>query len=235
MIDAGQKDPTSGGAVIDAVLLDLDGTLVDSVYEHVRAWKLAFQRVGLDVPGARIHRAIGMGGDQLVAEVAGEAAERTVGDAVRKLHDELFWEEMQEVRALPGAGDLLRAVHQAGLTMVLASSSPADQVDRMLEVVDDAHLIDHLTTGDDADASKPAPDIIAVAAEKAGTSRAVVVGDAVWDIESARRAGLPCIALRSGGIGEDELRAAGAVDVALGPGDLAERLQEVLASVRAPG
>src|SRR5690606_8112826 len=118
---------------VDTIILDLDGTLVDSVYEHVRAWKLAFHRVGLDVEATRIHHAIGMGGDRLVAAVADDRVEQAVGDELRHLHDEIFWSWIADVRPLRGASDLLRRIDESGLTSVLASSSPPEHVDRMLE------------------------------------------------------------------------------------------------------
>lgn len=211
-----------------AVILDLDGTLVDSVYEHVRAWKLAFQRIGVEIPAARIHRAIGMGGDRLVAAVAGDSVEHGMGDEVRDLHDQIFMEAVGEVRALPGASDLLHAIAESGRRTVLASSSPPDQVDRLLEQVADAHVLGEIVTGDDAEASKPAPEIISVAAQRIGADSAVVVGDAVWDVESAARAGLRCVGLRSGGISGDELLEAGAVAVYDDPQDLAAHLEEAL-------
>jgi HAD superfamily hydrolase (TIGR01549 family) len=213
----------------DTVVLDLDGTLVDSVYEHVRAWRGAFLHVGLEVPAWRIHRAIGMGGDRLVAAVTNDHVEDTVGDDIRAFHDESFWRLIGDVRALPGADALLQRLADSGHQAVLASSSPGDQVQRVLEVVGEARLLAAVVTGDDVGTSKPAPDIVQVALERAGTGDAVMVGDTVWDVESARRAGIGCLGLRTGGIGEAELSAAGALGVYDDPDDLAQHLPEALA------
>lgn len=217
---------------VDTIILDLDGTLVDSVYEHVRAWMLAFHRVGLDVEGTRIHHAIGMGGDRLVAAVADERVEQAVGEELRRLHDEIFWSWIADVRPLRGASELLQRIDESGLTAVLASSSPPEHVDRMLESVDDAHLLATVVTGEDADSTKPSPEIIEVALGKVGSGRALAVGDAVWDVESAGRAGIGCIGVRTGGICDVELREAGAIEVFDGPAELADRLKEVVGPQR---
>ena len=211
----------------EAVLLDLDGTLVDSVYVHAMAWREAFRGVGLDVPTYQLHRAVGMGGDRLVSAVAGEAVERGVGDVVRKLHDEHFQERLPEVRAIGGATELLGACRDRGLRMVLASSSPADLTHTLLSMVDSSHLIGDVICGDDAP-SKPAPDLVESALERAGTNHAFLVGDAVWDVESAGGAGIPCVGLLTGGYSEAELREAGAVAVFDTPRSLAARLDEVV-------
>jgi HAD superfamily hydrolase (TIGR01509 family) len=212
---------------IEAVLLDLDGTLVDSVYVHAMAWREAFREVGLDVPTYQLHRAVGMGGDRLVAAVAGEGVEHGIGDVVRKLHDQLFEERLPEVRPIGGATELLGACRDRGLRMVLASSSPAELTDTLLSMVESSHLIGEVVCGDEA-SSKPAPDLIERALERAGTSRAFVVGDAVWDVVSAGRAGIACVGLLTGGYSEAELRGAGAVAVFDTPRSLSAHLDEML-------
>jgi HAD superfamily hydrolase (TIGR01509 family) len=212
---------------IEAVLLDLDGTLVDSVYVHAMAWREAFREVGLDVPTYQLHRAVGMGGDRLVAAVAGEGVEHGIGDVVRKLHDQLFEERLPEVRPIGGATELLGACRDRGLRMVLASSSPAELTDTLLSMVESSHLIGEVVCGDEA-SSKPAPDLIERALERAGTSRAFVVGDAVWDVKSAGRAGIACVGLLTGGYSEAELRGAGAVAVFDTPRSLSAHLDEML-------
>jgi phosphoglycolate phosphatase len=213
---------------VDTVVLDLDGTLVDSVYEHVRAWKVAFQRIGVEVPGVRIHRAIGMGGDRLVTAVAGEQVEHGAGDEVRSIHDDLFADRIAEVRALPGAADLIRRIVATGRQAVLATSSKPDQVDRLLDLVECAHQLRHVVTSKDAEGTKPAPDVVEVALDRAGSRRAVVVGDSTWDVHAAARAGIPCLGVRSGGISSAELTEAGAVAVYEGPEELAAELDLAL-------
>jgi phosphoglycolate phosphatase-like HAD superfamily hydrolase len=217
--------------VPEVVVLDLDGTLVDSVYVHATAWREAFREVGLDVPTYQLHRSIGMGGDKLVSAVAGEAAENAVGDVVRDLHDRLFEARLPEVHQLEGVTDLLEACHEAGLRIVLASSSRADTTDKVLSMVEKAHLIEAVVPGSEG-ASKPAPDLVESALERAGSHAAFLVGDAVWDVESAARAGIPCVGLLTGGYSEAELREAGAIAVHDTPRTLAEHLGEVLEAVR---
>ena len=210
-----------------AVVLDLDGTLVDSVYVHALAWREAFRAVGLDVPTYELHRAVGMGGDRLVAAVAGDAAEHAVGDVVRKLHDELFHDRLPEVHPLVGATELLGACRDHGLRMVLASSSPPELTDALLSMVEDAHLIGDVVSGAEGP-SKPAPDLVELALDRAQTSHAFLVGDAVWDVEAAGRAGIPCVGLLTGGYSEAELRQAGAVAVFDTPWSLAAHLDQAL-------
>jgi phosphoglycolate phosphatase-like HAD superfamily hydrolase len=215
---------------VEVVVLDLDGTLVDSVYVHATAWREAFREVGLDVPTYLLHRAIGMGGDRLVSAVAGDAAEHAIGDVVRDLHDRLFEVRLPEVHPLEGASELLEVCHDAGLRMVLASSSPPDLTEKVLSTVDKAHLIEAVVPGSEGP-SKPAPDLVQVALDRAGSHHAFLVGDAVWDVKSAERAGIPCVGLLTGGYSEAELRDAGAVAVQETPRSLAGQLGEVLAAV----
>lgn len=195
----------------DTVLLDLDGTLVDSVHEHVLAWKLAFQRVGVEVPSTRLHRAIGMAGEQLVTAVAGSAVETGVGDVVRDLHDEFFAQSLAQVRALPGAGELVQRIHAGGRKVVITTGSPPEVVDRMLDLLEQPNSIDHVLTSEAPGQGKPAPDTLLEAMRIANSRSAVLVGDAVWDVLAAVAADIPCIGLRSGGMSEAELREAGAV------------------------
>jgi phosphoglycolate phosphatase len=215
----------------DTVVLDLDGTLVDSVYVHVTCWRSAFADVGVDVGSAVIHRAIGMGGDRLVAEVAGPAVEHALGDTVRALHARHLDERFGQVVALDGAAELISALRVRGLKVVLASSGEREMADRMLELVEGSHLLHRQVTGSDADRSKPAPDPIEEAVHAVGGTHALVVGDAVWDVEAAARASVPCVALLSGGVSAAELRAAGAAAVFATPRDLAVHLDEALTAV----
>ena len=212
----------------DTVVLDLDGTLVDSVYVHAVAWKEAFREVGVDIPTYRLHRAVGMGGDRLVAAVAGDATEGAVGDVVRKLHDELFRSRRPEVHALDGASALLAACHDAGLRQVVASSSEPGDTEALLELVEGFRVIAQVVTGDEGP-SKPAPDLVEQALERAGSSHAFLVGDAVWDVEAAARAGIPCVGVLTGGYSEAELRDAGAIAVHATPGEVADALPQLLA------
>lgn len=208
------------------VVLDLDGTLVDSVYHHVVAWQAAFHRVGRHVGAMRVHEAIGMGGDRLVAHVAGEAAEAAVGDDVRELHDTYFTEKLRTISALDGAADLVESLAGQGRQVVVASSSPADIVDELLDLVDTRAKLCAVVAGSDVGATKPAPDLVRLAVERAGGGDGIAVGDAAWDALAAEAAGVPCIGLRSGGIGAERLRSAGASWIYDGPRDLVTNLAE---------
>jgi HAD superfamily hydrolase (TIGR01549 family) len=197
----------------DVVVFDVDGTLVDSNYQHALAWYRAFRRHGLTPPVWRLHRAIGMGGDRLVAEVGGADVERRHGDGIRAAWAEEFAPMLAEVRPLAGAGDLLAAVRGSGRRLVLASSGTPEHVKHYLGLLDGHRWADAVTTAEDADASKPAPDLLAVALDRVDADRAVVVGDSPWDCLAAGRLDLPCLGLRTGGFAAEELRAAGAARI----------------------
>jgi len=206
------------------VVLDLDGTLVDSVYQHVASWQAAFHDVGRHVSAVRIHEAIGMGGDRLVAHVAGEVAESAVGDDVRELHDKYFRAGLRTICPLDGATDLVSELARKGHRVALASSSEADLVDELLDLLDVRQHLDAVVTGSDDAPSKPAPDTVALALSRAGGGAGIVIGDAVWDALSAEAAGMTAIGLRSGGVSEQRLLSAGASRVYDNPRDLLDRL-----------
>ena len=187
------------------VLLDVDGTLVDSVYHHALAWQEAFAGHGLQVPVHVCHRYIGMGGDQLVTAVAGDDVERRLGDALRTAHDEAFSTRLESVPPLPGAADLLRTLHGRGHTLVLASSGKEHEVDHYVGLLGAADLIQDATTSKDVTHTKPDPDAMETALEALGHRDAVMVGDSPWDVESAARAGIPCIGVLTGGFCRDQL------------------------------
>ena len=211
----------------DAVLLDVDGTLIDSNYQHTLAWYRAFRKHGIVLPVWRIHRAIGMGGDQLVPALVGEETDRDKGDEIRDTRGSIYKDElMGEVEPLEGAHDLIKELKERGLRVVLASSSPKDELEHYLGLLDARDLADAWTTKDDVDKTKPAPDLVLAALERAGTQDAVMVGDTRWDIEAAGKAGLDTIALVTGGWSEHELLEAGAVAVFESVEELRQRLDE---------
>lgn len=211
---------------VDTVVLDLDGTLVDSVYVHVLAWQLAFRDVGLEVPGHRLHRLIGMGGDRLVAAAAGDPVEHALGDELRARHPAHLDDLFHLIRPTDGAAELLETLAGHGLTVVLASSSDQALTGRLLDVVGDHHrLIDTIISGSDANESKPSGQLVEVALGSVDADRSVMVGDAVWDVAAAGDAGIPCLGLLTGGISEAELSTAGAVAVHASPRALAEHLR----------
>jgi HAD superfamily hydrolase (TIGR01509 family) len=207
-----------------AAILDVDGTLVDSNYQHAIAWYRAFREQDLTPPVWRIHRHIGMGGDQLVAAVAGDEVERASGDAIREAEKRLYAELIGEVSAFEGARELLEELKRRGHDLVLASSAKEDEVERYIELLDARGLADSWTTSADVERTKPAPDLVAVAMERAGRLSAVMVGDSTWDIEAARRAELKTIGVLTGGFSEAELVDAGAVAVFESLVDLREGL-----------
>jgi HAD superfamily hydrolase (TIGR01549 family) len=195
------------------VLLDVDGTLVDSNYQHVLAWQRAFAEHGI-VPGNwRIHRHIGMGGDKVVPSLAGDEIEKTLGDRIRDAWRRHVEPMLDEVAPVHGAHELLVALKERGATVVLASSGPSDHVERWLDLLDARGVADAWTTADDADETKPAPDLFAIAMDKVAAEHAVAVGDSTWDCEAARRLGIASFALRTGGFSPEELREAGAAEV----------------------
>jgi len=202
------------------VLLDIDGTLVDSTYHHAMAWFRAFSRHDVIVPVYRIHRAIGMGGDRLVAHVAGDDVEQRLGDDVRDAWSEEYAAVVDQVPALPGAADLVRHLAGQGFRIGLASSGEPEFSKHAAKTVGIEDLVDVLTTSADADQSKPEPDILGAALERLEVSRAVVVGDTPYDVEAAARAGLSCLAVLTGGFGREELESAGAAVVAADPSEL---------------
>lgn len=201
------------GGMPSAAILEIDGTLVDTNYHHVVAWFRAFRRHGVVVPVYRIHRHIGMGGDQLVPALAGEDAERDKGEDLRAAEKELYAELMPEVEPLAGAADLIRELKERGHPVVLASSAKSDEVEHYLDVLDVRDVVDGWTTSDDVEATKPEPDLVQAAVEKSGQDDAVMLGDSTWDFEAAGRAGIPAVAVLTGGFSELELREAGAACV----------------------
>jgi HAD superfamily hydrolase (TIGR01549 family) len=198
------------GCARGAVLFDLDGTLVDSNYQHALAWYLAFGEIGVVLPIWRIHRHIGMGGDQMVPALIGEGRAEQLGDQVRAAEKQQFERLLDQISPLEGAHELLVALNAWGHELVLASSSPEQYLDHYLDLLDAHDLIDAATTSEDVEATKPEPDLIEVAKQKAHSPALAMVGDSPWDIQAAARAGLPCIALLTGGYSQRELVDAGA-------------------------
>jgi len=199
--------------VSDTAVLDVDGTLVDTNYQHALAWYRAFRRFGLTLPVWRLHRAIGMGGDQLVPAVAGQEFEDQHGDEARSAWSEEFSPMLDEVRPFDGAHDLLLELGRRGWTVVLASSGQAAQVETFVDRLEARDLCAGWTTSDDAEATKPAPDLLQVALERVGGRGGVLLGDSTWDCEAAGNADMPSIAVRTGGFSVEELTGAGALAV----------------------
>jgi phosphoglycolate phosphatase-like HAD superfamily hydrolase len=225
-----------------AAILDIDGTLVDTNYHHALAWYRTFRKEGIRLPMWRIHRHIGMGGDQLVAAVAGEAVEARLGDAVREREKQEYRALIDEVEPFPSARRLIEELKRRRLAVVLASSAKPDEVDHYLDLLDARDLVDGWTTSGDVEKTKPEPDLVLAGMEKAGVGtsggensreRAMMVGDSTWDCESAGRAGIESLAVLTGGFSRDELEQAGAKAVFESIEELCERLDET--PLRGPG
>jgi HAD superfamily hydrolase (TIGR01549 family) len=214
---------------IDTVVLDIDGTLLDSNFHHAVAWTRAFDAlVDRHVPVSAIHRAIGMGGDRLVAHAAGDEVEEACGDEIRDRWEQEYDRVMEETRLFEKARDLLATLQERGLQVVLASSSIPKHAEHALELLRADDVADEWTTSEDAGESKPDPELLDKALEKVAGGRAVMVGDSVWDVEAANRRGIPTVALLSGGTGGQELVDAGAIAVYRDCADLLEHLDDAL-------
>jgi HAD superfamily hydrolase (TIGR01509 family) len=210
-------------------VLDVDGTLVDTNYQHALAWYRAFRSLGETYPIWRIHRLIGMGGDRLVAALGGDHIEARIGEDARERWVEEFDRLIDEVAPLPGAREFITAVRERGHRVVLASSGKPQHVDHFLDLLDARELAEAWTSSEDVESTKPAPDLLRVALEKLGEpldAPSVVVGDSVYDVEAAKNAGMPALVVRSGGFGDDELRDAGALAIFDTPADLTAALDD---------
>ena len=195
-----------------AALLDVDGTLIDANYHHAIAWYRAFRAHGVRLPVWQIHRHIGMGGDQLVPALV-PGIDDDLHEAIEETRSERYAELIDEVQAFAQAHELIEDLNELGATVVLASSSPQNELDHYLELLDAQKLLDAWTTKDDVEATKPEPDLVQAALEKAATAEAVMVGDTGWDIDAARRAGLETVCVLTGGWSKQELLDAGAAAV----------------------
>lgn len=208
------------------VILDIDGTLVDTNFHHAMAWFRAFRDHGLVLPLWRIHRHIGMGGDHLVASLAGDEVEKNLGDDIRSSEETRYRDLIDEVHPMTGARDLVHELGAAGHSVVLASSAKAHELDHYLDLLDVRDAVDGWTSSADVEATKPEPDLVQAALAKADGSDAVMIGDSTWDCEAARRAGVDTIAVLTGGFSEQELKDAGAVLVVESVDELVRRLPE---------
>ena len=209
-----------------AAILDIDGTLVDTNYHHAVAWYRAFRQAGVTLPIWKIHRHIGMGGDNLVQALTSEAFDEEKGDEVRSAEKVLYMELIEECAPMQGSRGLIEDLKRRGNAVVLASSAKSSEVDYYLDLLDARDLADSWTTSADVEDTKPAPDLVKAALDKSGSNDAVMVGDTTWDIEAAKRADVPTIAVLTGGFGEAELLEAGAVCVFESIDELRERLDD---------
>jgi len=194
-------------------ILDVDGTLVDTNYHHAIAWHRALHAHGHGVQMWKVHRHIGMGGDKIVAALAGEEAEEAEGDEIRATEGEAYGELIGEVEPMEGARRLIEDLREDGTTVILASSAKEDEVDHYLDLLDARDLVDGWTTSADVEQTKPAADLVRAALAKAGEGPALMIGDSTWDVKAANAAEIPTLAVLTGGFSEEELREAGAAEV----------------------
>jgi HAD superfamily hydrolase (TIGR01549 family) len=198
---------------LTVAIIDIDGTLVDTNYHHAIAWHRAFRAHGYTVQLWQIHRHIGMGGDQLVASLIGDEADKAHGESIRDAEKQAYMGLIGEVAPLEGARELLVALRERDHTVVLASSAKPDEVEHYLDLLVARELASDWTTSGDVEKTKPQPDLVVAAMEKAGGDDAVMIGDSVWDCEAAKRAKVPSIGVLTGGFSVEELKDAGAAAV----------------------
>lgn len=212
----------------DAVIFDVDGTLVDTNYLHAVCWWEAFRQHGHGVDMGDVHGAIGMGSDKLLDHLLPADRDRDADDDIRAAHRSLYATYWTRLRAFDGAADLLRACAERGMKVVLASSAAAGELAALRAALDADDAISAATSSSEAEESKPAPDIVSIALERADVdpARAVFVGDTIWDVQACRKAGVACVAVRTGGICADDLRAAGAVEIYEDTADLLRNLDQ---------
>ncbi len=209
-------------------ILDIDGTLVDTNYHHAIAWYRAFRQLGVVLPMWHVHRHIGMGGDQMVPALAGDDFATEKGEEVREIEKDYYRELIDETEPLPGARALMDRLKEQGHTLVLASSAKEAEVDHYLDVLDARELADSWTTSADVESTKPEPDLVQAALDRAGNTEtgAVLVGDSTFDCEAAKRAEVPSIAVLTGGFSSEELAEAGASAVYDSVEELLNRIDE---------
>jgi phosphoglycolate phosphatase-like HAD superfamily hydrolase len=196
-----------------AAILDIDGTLVDTNYQHTLAWYRAFRQHEIVLPIWRIHRHIGMGGDQMVKALAGDDTEERAGDDIRAAESALYLSVIEEVEPVEGARELIDELKRRDCSVVLASSAKANELDHYLDLLDARELVDAWTSSADVEATKPEPDLIKAALARIEDDDGVMVGDSTWDFKAAERSGVPSVAVLTGGFSEQELTDAGASEV----------------------
>ena len=212
-----------------AVIFDIDGTLIDSVDGHARAWLEILTKYGCDIDFPTVRGQIGKGGDQLMPVFLSKDVIETQGKQIERERGELFRTKyLPEVRAFPGARELFQRVQAEGLKAVIASSAKKEELKSYTKIAGIDDLIDDATSSDDAERSKPHPDIFEAALAKLdrATEEVVAVGDTPYDAEAAGKAGIRTVGVLCGGFPEDELRAAGCVAIYRGPADLLEHFDD---------
>lgn len=208
-----------------AAILDIDGTLIDTNYHHALAWFRAFKRFDIVLPVWKIHRRIGMGGDHIIEALCGGEKEHECGDQIKDAEKDLYQSLIGEVEPVHGARDFIVDLKKRGHPVVLASSAKDAEVEHYLDLLDCRGVVDSWTTSADVQNTKPDPDLVLAAMEKVDDPEAVMVGDSTFDCEAANRAGIPTVAVMTGGFSEQELLEAGAVSVFESIDQLGRRLE----------
>ena len=213
-----------------AALFDVDGTLVDTNYLHAVTWWEAFAQAGFQVQMAQIHRAIGMGTDQMLDKLLPAGRDKDADPGLLAAHSALYSVYWSRLQPLPGAADLLRACKRRDLAVVLASSAGEPEFGVLRAALDAEDAIDAATFSGDVESTKPAPDLVQAALAKASApaTEAVFIGDTVWDVQACQKAGVRCIGVLSGGVSREELISAGAAEVYSDPADLLAALDTSL-------
>jgi HAD superfamily hydrolase (TIGR01549 family) len=207
-------------------ILDVDGTLVDTNYHHALAWYQGFRQHGVVLPLWRIHRYIGMGGDQMVGALTSQEVEDEQGDDIRAAEKPLYLAMIEQVEPFDDARRLVEVLAERDHRLILASSAKQNELDHYLDLLDARELADDWTSSADVEQTKPEPDLLKAAMEKAGEGPAVMIGDSTWDFEAAKRADVPSIGVLTGGFSEEELRESGASVVFKTLGELIENIDD---------
>jgi HAD superfamily hydrolase (TIGR01509 family) len=210
-----------------AVFFDIDGTLIDSNYLHVEAWAHAFADLGLNVNESAIHALIGMDAGELLGKLLGDDVDE-YGDRAKELHSSYYESLVPRLRVMEGAREILEALSDRGVSVVLATSAPESELVHLRELLDVEKFVSAVTSGEDVSTAKPDPGIVNIALERAGSAPedTIMVGDAVWDIVAAKRANVDCVAVQTGGTSRAELEDAGAIAVYASVAELLESLDE---------
>lgn len=215
--------------MLEAVIFDVDGTLIDSVDLHAECWKQAFEKFGKPVPFDQVRRLIGKGGDQLMPSILSQEEMKKLSEPLNEFRSALWKREfIDKVRPFAQVKELFQALRERKIQVALGSSGKTAELEQYEKLLGIEELFDVRVTSDDADNSKPEPDIFDAAMKKLTSRRelTVVIGDTPYDVRAANRAALKTIAVLCGGFPEDELRATGAVEVFRDPSDLLRRLDE---------
>ena len=203
--------PKPMSSIPHVLLFDVDGTLVDTNYHHALAWFRAFRTFDKIVPVWKIHRRMGMGGDHVVGDLLGDEVEEELGDEIRAAEKVLYRLLIEEVEPMEGARELIESLRKADHKIILASSGKSFEIDRYLDLLDIRDLVDGWTTGADVDNTKPDPDLVLAALDKAGEPEALMIGDSPFDCIAATKAGISTVAVLTGGFSPEELQEAGAL------------------------